>query len=198
MWIGVATATFMAVHDTITTGVARDPIVWSVVEQMYVDANATPPDWANFATSRTTLALQITHGAVPAAVGQCRTFVQSAYVFDLAAVAKQCIDETYPAKAIGTNHSCGTLDRLLVDSTSESDPPTRRVRALLEAAHRFRLATEAGDSLNEAVALACWGGSDELDELVTIGKEINNKLLAMRKDASDEIDTFIRWYTAVS
>jgi hypothetical protein len=122
---------FLVLQDGIAKGFSRDPIVWTVVDEVYTrhPSQATPAGlW--FFTSKQALVHHIAHHEnVPRAVKDCRTNV-----------------------------------------------------------------TSQGARTNEAIATACWAKPDDLDQIVTLGKEINNVLLQKLKDARGEVDTFVRWY----
>jgi hypothetical protein len=124
-----AVFTFLVLQDGIAKGFSRDPIVWTVVDEVYSRHPSQPtPAVPWFFTSKQALVKHIAHHEnVPSAVKECRT--------------------------------------------------------------------SQGGGTNEAIATACWAEPDELDQIVTLGKEINNILLQQLKDTRKEIDTFVRWYT---
>jgi hypothetical protein len=124
-----AVFTFLVLQDGIANGFSRDPIVWTVVDEVYSRHPLQPtPAVPWFFTSKQALVKHIAHHEnVPSAVKECRTFVIS-----------------------------------------------------------------QGANTNEAIATECWAEPDELDQIITLGKEINNTLLQMLKDTRREINAFIK------
>ena len=180
--------TFLVLQDALFDGVTSDPTLCALIREMYDVYDVAPPAPCHFFTGRRHLEKHLAHGLpVDDVTDECRLFVSKQFSVELKATYVACVHETFPVKY--TTFITGTACAELADS-AVGRLHASQVSKLMVAADEYK--TRGSD--DKALAQACFASDQQLDAVVSAGKAVAVRFREMLAEATEEVDTFIKWY----